>query len=110
QFNNKFRNNKNIIESVLNDKISDSNFIRLYKPINDKSNKLKTIVNLLLLKQKKEKVILSQEFLMTSYIHMMLNRLFMSKNRVHELVLYDFMRRYYTSEIARNKYIVKTNA
>jgi len=42
--------------------------------------------------------------LLKSYLHMMTNRLFYSKNRLHELILYDFMYRYYTSEIARNKY------
>jgi hypothetical protein len=35
---------------------------------------------------------------------MMLNRLFRSKNRLHELVLYDFMNRYYKSELAKEKY------
>ncbi|GHV23349.1 hypothetical protein FACS1894174_09080 [Bacteroidia bacterium] len=42
--------------------------------------------------------------LLKSYIHMMLNRLFRSKNRMHEMVLYDFMFRYYTSGIAKEKY------
>jgi hypothetical protein len=43
--------------------------------------------------------------LLLSYIHMMMNRLFMAKNRMHELIIYDFIRRYYTSENAkaRNK-------
>ncbi|WP_299534489.1 thiopeptide-type bacteriocin biosynthesis protein [Ulvibacterium sp.] len=42
--------------------------------------------------------------LMASYLHMHMNRLFKSKNRVHELVCYDFLYRYYKSMIARNKY------
>lgn len=31
---------------------------------------------------------------------MTMNRLFMSDDRIYELIIYDFMRRYYTSRIA----------
>jgi len=39
--------------------------------------------------------------LMSSYIHMLMNRIFKSKNRLHEMVCYDFLYRYYKSMIAR---------
>ena len=42
--------------------------------------------------------------LLTSIIHMTMNRWFRTKNRLHEMVLYDFMFRYYTSKIAKVKY------
>lgn len=42
--------------------------------------------------------------LMSSYIHMFMNRLFKSKNRLHEMVCYNFLYRYYKSAIARKKY------
>ncbi|NOQ27509.1 MAG: hypothetical protein GQ564_19270, partial [Bacteroidales bacterium] len=42
--------------------------------------------------------------LMGSYIHMLMNRLFKSKQRTHEMVIYDFLYRYYKSEIAKRKY------
>jgi len=42
--------------------------------------------------------------LLISMIHMSMNRWFRTKNRLHELVIYDFMFRYYTSEIAKQKY------
>ena len=35
---------------------------------------------------------------------MMLNRLFCDKNRMHELVIYNFMNRYYKSLIAKRTY------
>ena len=41
--------------------------------------------------------------LIGSYIHMMMNRIFRSKQRTHELVIYDFLWRYYKSTIARLK-------
>lgn len=40
---------------------------------------------------------------LSSYIHMMMNRLFRSKNRMHELLIYDFLSRYYKSEMAKQK-------
>ncbi len=41
--------------------------------------------------------------LMSSFIHMSMNRLFRAKNRVHELVCYDYLYRYYKSAIARSQ-------
>ncbi|WP_340200253.1 thiopeptide-type bacteriocin biosynthesis protein [Ascidiimonas sp. W6] len=45
--------------------------------------------------------------LMSSYIHMLMNRLFKSNNRMHEMVCYDFLYRYYRSMNARKKKRVK---
>jgi thiopeptide-type bacteriocin biosynthesis protein len=39
--------------------------------------------------------------LLTSIIHMTMNRWFRTKNRLHELVIYDFMSRYYSSEMIK---------
>lgn len=41
--------------------------------------------------------------LLSSYIHMLMNRIFRSKQRLHEMVVYDFLHRYYKSKIAREK-------
>lgn len=38
-----------------------------------------------------------------SIVHMMMNRHFASQNRVNELLLYDFLKRFYRSEIARGE-------
>ena len=42
-----------------------------------------------------------------SIIHMTMNRLFRSKNRLYEMVIYDFLFRYYQSALARIKYAKK---
>ena len=42
--------------------------------------------------------------LIGSYIHMTMNRLFRSKGRTYEMVIYHFMDKYYKSEIAKEKY------
>ncbi|KAB7727293.1 hypothetical protein F5984_21945 [Rudanella paleaurantiibacter] len=41
--------------------------------------------------------------LMPSYIHMTLNRFFLSKQRQHELVIYHYLSKYYESQMARQK-------
>ena len=41
--------------------------------------------------------------LLSSYIHMLLNRLIPAEVRLHELVLYDFLFRYYQSQKARQQ-------
>ena len=41
--------------------------------------------------------------LLRSYIHMMMNRWFNSKNRIYELLAYNFLNRYYKSLIAKRQ-------
>lgn len=45
--------------------------------------------------------------LLSSYIHMLMNRLFKSKNRIHEMICYDFLHRYYMSKNARRNRFLK---
>lgn len=70
-----------------------SNYKNNILPIADKLNYLNS--------QNKLKV--DMDNLLSSYIHMSMNRLFKSKNRVHEMVCYDFLYRQYRSLIARKK-------
>jgi thiopeptide-type bacteriocin biosynthesis protein len=104
QFNGKFRDNKQIIESILNNKMDEVDFIRLCESIKKRSKRLKPVIIQLTNKIESNNEEKQLESLLSSYIHMMMNRLFMTKSRIHELVLYDFMRRYYTSELVKQKY------
>jgi thiopeptide-type bacteriocin biosynthesis protein len=45
--------------------------------------------------------------LMGSYVHMLMNRMFLSQQRKFELVLYHFLEKYYNSQIAKEKYSKK---
>ncbi|GHU73559.1 hypothetical protein FACS189413_18040 [Bacteroidia bacterium] len=103
QFNTKFRENKPIVESVLNDTISDEGFLLISKLIKRRSKQFQPVVQQITDKLRQEKSDILTNLLI-SYIHMTLNRLFRSKNRIHELIIYDFMYRYYTSELAKIKY------
>jgi len=44
---------------------------------------------------------ISMESLLSSIIHMTMNRWFSSKNRLNEMVIYEFLSRFYTSKIAK---------
>jgi thiopeptide-type bacteriocin biosynthesis protein len=65
------------------------------------SNKI-VVEQLKILEQKEDSVNIVE--LMPSYIHMLMNRLFRSKQRAHELVVYDLLWRYYRSKLAKEKY------
>lgn len=43
------------------------------------------------------------DHLLGSYVHMLLNRLIAEQPRLHELVIYDFLHRYYHAQLARAK-------
>jgi thiopeptide-type bacteriocin biosynthesis protein len=103
QFNHKYREKKKTVESVLSETNEDREFIELYKIVSKRSNALKKISRIIIEKTKISKQENKLNSLLQSYIHMTLNRLFLSKNRLHELILYDFMNRYYKSEIAKTK-------
>lgn len=105
QFNVKYREHKLTIEKVLKNRIESDDFNAFRIPIDKRSEELRTVISQVQYKLGKQKFIdVSLESLLSSYIHMTLNRLFRSKNRQHEMVLYDFMNRYYKSEIAKLKY------
>ena len=47
--------------------------------------------------------------ILPSYIHMLLNRIFVTKQRMHELVIYHYLAKHYQSVIARNKQKIVTS-
>lgn len=103
QFNTKYRGCRQIIEDVLEYNFQELEFLSLNVFIEQRTNKMKVVVKHIYDVIKNNQVDINIQNLIVSYVHMMMNRLFRSKNRIHELILYDFMRRYYTSKIAQNK-------
>ena len=103
QFGQKYRNEKADIEKIL-DKNTENNdeYTPLFTSIFEKSevskNTIQEIKNRLT-----ETTIPSLNDLLSSHIHIMLNRLFRTQQRMHELVLYDYLFRYYNSLQAREK-------
>ena len=104
QLSSKYRNKQKIIEEFLIDSGSNSNQSTIKDLLKEKEKKIDNIVVEILKLNTDGDLDLSISQLMSSYIHMLMNRLFKSRNRVHELVCYDFLSRYYKSKLARGKF------
>lgn len=106
QFSLKYRENKKNIELILTKEVNNENFMQIISDINNRSLCFAPIINSInnkLLEHKNYNL----DILLSSYIHMTLNRLFRSKNRIYELLLYDFMYMYYSSEVAKASVMIK---
>lgn len=95
QLNNKFRINRNIVNSVM-----DNSYIYLDKYEEILTNRRSRIADVFTFVSVGYDLRLD---LARSLAHMTMNRLFRSKNRLYELVIYNFLSRYYGSKIARLK-------
>jgi len=77
----------------------------LSKILTDRKMKtLSEVAYILSLYDRAEMEVPRDEFL-SSLMHMTINRIFQNRNRAHEMVLYDFLFRYYKSAIYREKTI-----
>lgn len=102
QLDNKFRKIRKEIQLVLDenntDKLSDQLFHSFNKYKICQKNLIDEILNISDQTQNEDFTTLIE-----SLIHMNLNRLFLSKQRTNEFVIYELLTRYYRSEISRIK-------
>lgn len=103
QLNLKYRNNRHHIEMILSNTVEDEKLNTLMRLIDQRTDNIQRSIDRSIYNEFSSSKLKS---LLTSYIHMNLNRLFISSARTHELVLYDFLQRYYTSKIAKIKYSI----
>jgi lantibiotic biosynthesis protein len=98
QLDQRFRNNRNLIETILD---SSQNDIHVYSPlfglIQTKSQNIIPIIQQIKA-QKSENDLIKY---LSDTIHMTVNRTIADNQRTHELVMYDFLFRYYQAELAR---------
>ena len=92
-----------IIETIEN---KDTNNI-LCQINNEKNNNISYLKDEILTLWNTDSLDVDLNNLLSSHIHMMMNRLFKSKNRAHEMVCYDFLFRYYKSKYALEKNLEK---
>ena len=101
QFGQKYRDATPKIEKILN---PESEILEEFQPIFEPVFR-KTKESIPVIEHIKHAVETNPQLqltdLISSYIHMTLNRLFRTQQRMHELVLYDYLFRYYTSLLAR---------
>ncbi|MBF4472438.1 thiopeptide-type bacteriocin biosynthesis protein [Flavobacterium sp. HJJ] len=111
----KYRKYRYKIENILN---SNGKEIEQFEDINYYINcfneNSKETIDTILSYEESKTLEISLNNLLSSYIHMSMVRLFKSKNRMHEMVIYDFLFRYYKSKkaidnIENNKKIHELN-
>ncbi len=105
QLDKKYRANKKMVEEVMFMPEKVVWFIPIMEVIRYRSVKIRPVAKKLLNLNQQQLLEVSLEALFRSYIHMTLNRLFRSKQRLCELVIYDMLERYYTSVIAREEHL-----
>ncbi len=111
QLDKKFREHRVEIEEVMNrENDKSSEILPLLKLLQEKKESEAATIAKILKMKGNNTLSLPLDELLSSFIHMLLNRLFKSKQRLHELVVYDFMYRHYRSAIAREKNLKKTPA
>lgn len=100
----KFRTERKQVEDIL-DREQDSN--RDIQPIIEllewKKEQVQPLAEQLIQLKNDKQLQVDLEELISSYIHMLLNRLFMARQRTYELVVYDLLYRYYKSMVGREK-------
>jgi len=104
QLDKKFRKERNLVDEIFNDKYKNEDISNILDLLRIKSERITPIANTILEMDRNGSLKRPLNDFMASYIHMLLNRLFRTKQRLHEMVIYDFLYRYYKSDIAKQKY------
>ncbi|WP_425236829.1 thiopeptide-type bacteriocin biosynthesis protein [Ulvibacterium sp.] len=105
QLDSKYREERKKIEEFMIFDVADKpDYAPILDVIDIKEKEVGPIASQILNYLKQGTMEIRLDDLMASYLHMHMNRLFKSKNRLHEMVCYDFLHRYYKSMIARKKY------
>jgi len=99
----KYRRFKKEIASVLERQANDD-FVSLYEIVSEKSIRCKELYEEISKMREYDKTIPNPVDLLSSFSHMLLNRLFRSKQRMQEMVVYGLLYRYYHSQAMRLKY------
>ena len=100
QLDQRFRNNRSAIEQILDVSLNETHeYAPLFEYINDKTENIRSTI------QQVKDLKFGDD--LTKYlsdtIHMTVNRTIGDNQRTHELVMYDFLFRYYQAEMSRKK-------
>lgn len=105
QLDNKYRKLRARIEWFITfDKSNSTGYEALVDFLPDSNETIKSIISQIVEIDKKGNLEVEINDLIASHLHMFINRLFKSKNRLNEMVCYDFLYRYYKSLIARKRF------
>ena len=101
QLNKKYRLNKNTIQKIIDNEENEPIWQVLTQLFNKEECNFKNIARQILSSIEPEAPTLTINSLISSYIHMGLNRLFVSDARKQEMIIYDFLFQYYHTKVKR---------
>ena len=104
QLDDKFRKERTNIENFLSFKENEEpDYAPMLTILGENQKRMHPIAKQIKKMVNENKAFQNLDNLMGSYIHMLMNRLFKSKNRLNEMVCYDFLYRHYRTAIAIQK-------
>lgn len=99
QINDLYKENEHTIDDFLALEKENELFNPIWKLIEKRSKNNKVACESLIKKFKTDKLPGSLQSLSLSYLHMICNRVFITKQRIHEMVVYDFLYKYYAKKL-----------
>ncbi|NIF05872.1 hypothetical protein F3J23_10510 [Chryseobacterium sp. Tr-659] len=90
----KYRNNLNTISNIIEITDNSSCFSQFVSSVAENCQEIENLT------------LTQKEKLVTSFIHMHINRLIRSRHRMHELIIYGIVEKYYKMKIGKRKYLV----
>ncbi|MBA3706519.1 MAG: lantibiotic dehydratase, partial [Bacteroidetes bacterium] len=104
QLDTKFRNIRKQVEDILNQELDATReILPLIELLEWKKEQMEPLVEKIIGLKNSNELQIPLNDLLASYIHMMLNRIFKSRQRTYELVVYDLLYKYYKSLAGREK-------
>jgi lantibiotic biosynthesis protein len=101
----KYRVHRKQVESLLSsDAIDDDNALAVLNILKEKTFQVRLIALELKKIEERKQLEVSITSLLTSYIHMLVNRIVSANPRLHELVIYDMLFKYYHACLAKEKF------
>ncbi len=91
------------IENFLSRENTHEDYFPIWEVLMRRSKANEEAVSFILNKNQENALKVPLEDLILSYLHMICNRIFISKQRVHEMVVYDFMYKYYNKKLHLTK-------
>ncbi len=102
QLSTKYREYRKMIWGLMDRESEKSDNLSMMEILQSRTQASRTDIHEILKLYDEGKMEVGIEDLLSSMIHMLMNRIFSNNNRLHEMVLYDFLFRYYKSALAIN--------
>jgi lantibiotic biosynthesis protein len=109
QINEMFAKSEYEIECFLDPEKIEEIYEPLWEIVRERSISSKQAADNIVQLAKDKKLPTSLYNLAISYVHMICNRIFLSKQRVHEMVVYDYLYKYYNKQLFTSKKEVKND-